>query len=480
MPAATGVLVPRIGLEIHAELATDSKVFCSCSTRPLAPPNSQTCPVCLGLPGTLPVVNRKAVEYALRVALALQCEISVPAYFERKNYYYPDLPKNYQISQKRRPFGTGGYLEIPLDGTTKRVGITDVHLEEDTGKLLHPEAGGQESLIDYNRSGVPLLEIVGEPDLDSVDEVMAYMTAMRAVLLYLGVSEAKMEEGQLRFEANVSVAPPGAPMGNRVEMKNLNSFRAVQRSLEYEIARQREVIADGGTVARETRLWDDERGVTEAMRSKEEAHDYRYFPEPDLVPVVFDAAWLARARAELPELPLARRRRFLTQYALPDYDAGVLTADRALADFFEETVRLHDDPKAVSNWTMGELLRLLNDRGLEPARNPLTPRQLAGLLDLVARKVINTKVAKAVFEEMFGTERLPADIVSEKGLTQISDTSELEAIADAVIAANPQVAADYRGGKEKSLGFLIGQVMRQSQGRANPQLAGDILRRKLQ
>jgi len=479
MPPAAQELVPRIGLEIHAELATRSKVFCACSTAPLAPPNTQTCPVCLGLPGTLPVLNRQAVEFALRVALALGCRISEPAIFERKNYYYPDLPKNYQISQKRQPFGYGGSLEIAVGEGTRRVRITDVHLEEDTGKLLHPGGGAAESLVDFNRSGVPLLEVVGEPDLESVDEVMAYMTIMRSLLLYLGVSEARMEEGQLRFEANISVAPPGAELGNRVEMKNLNSFRAVQRSLEYEIARQKEVVSEGGRVARETRLWDDARGVTEPMRSKEEAQDYRYFPEPDLVPVVVDAAWLERTRAALPELPGARRERFGREYALPPYDAALLTSDRALADFFEQTVRLHREPKTVSNWVMGEMLRLLGDRGLEPAANPLTPGQLAGLLDLVSRGVISLRAAKGVFEAMFGTERQAADIVAEQGLTQISDTSELEAIVDRVIAAHPQVVADFQGGKERSLGFLIGQVMRHSQGRANPQLVGEILKRKL-
>ena len=479
MSAATGELVPCIGLEIHAELATASKVFCSCSTTPLAAPNSQTCPVCLGLPGVLPVLNRKAVDYALRVALALDCQINIPTIFERKNYYYPDLPKNYQITQKRHPVGHGGWLEIVADGQTQRVGITDVHLEEDTGKLLHPEEGGAESLVDFNRSGVPLLEIVGEPDLTSVEGAMAYMTSIRSLLLYLGVSEAKMEEGQLRFEANVSVAPAGGELGNRVELKNLNSYRAVQRSLEYEIARQKQVIAEGGRVARETRLWDDARGVTEAMRSKEEAQDYRYFPEPDLVPVVFDEPWLARAREQLPELPAARRARFISEYALPRYDAGVLTSDKALADFFEEVVRLQGEPKVVSNWVMGELLRMLNERNLEPSRNPLTPQQLASLLELVGRGVVSGLVAKSVFEEMFNSGRQPAEIVAARGLTQISDSAELEAIADQVIASHPQVAADFRGGKEKSLGFLIGQVMRQSQGRANPKLAGDILRRKL-
>jgi len=471
---------PVIGLEVHAELATRSKMFCGCSTQFGALPNSQVCPVCLGLPGVLPVVNQQAVEFALRVALALHCAISSPFIFERKNYYYPDLPKNYQISQKRGPVGHDGVLEFLVDGATKRVGITDVHLEEDAGKLLHPEGEAGASLVDYNRAGMPLLEIVGGPNLRSLEEVSAYMNAVRNLLLYLEVSDCRMEEGKLRFEANISLRPVGSEeFGARVEMKNLNSFRSVLRCLEYEMKRQEALLRQGEPVARETRLWDEERGVTGTMRSKEEAQDYRYFPEPDLPPVMIDAAWLERIRASLPELPDARRRRFVEKLGLPDYDAGVLTGDKALADLLEATVALGRHPKEVSNWLMGEFLRLANATGIEISDAKVTPQMLSDLIGLVEEGAINRNAAKSVFEEMFNTGKPARQIVAARGLTQISDEAEIAAIVDAVIAEFPQVVGDFKGGKEKSFGFLVGQVMRRSQGRANPQLVNRLLRERM-
>jgi len=469
-----------MGLEVHAELATRSKMFCGCSTQFGAEPNSQVCPVCLGMPGVLPVVNRQAVEYGLRVALAMDCTICSPFVFERKNYYYPDLPKNYQISQKRSPVGHDGSLEIAVDGAAKQVGITDVHLEEDAGKLLHPEGETGASLVDLNRAGQPLLEIVGGPDLRSLEEVSAYMSAVRSLLLYLGVCDCRMEEGHLRFEANISLRPAGSEeFGARVEMKNLNSFRSVLRCLEYEMKRQQALLDQGQAVARETRLWDEERGVTEAMRSKEEAQDYRYFPEPDLPPVTIDEAWLERVRASLPELPDARRRRFAQEWGLPEYDALILTGDKALADFFEATVALGRDPKAVSNWLMGEFLRLLNATGKQAADARVTPQALSDLIGLVEEGAVNRNAAKAVFEEMFNTGKPAKEIVEARGLTQISDEGEIGAIVEKVIAENPKVVADFRGGKEKSIGFLVGQVMRESQGRADPKLVNRLLREKL-
>ncbi len=357
---------PVIGFEIHAELATASKVFCGCSTEPGAPPNTHTCAVCLGLPGVLPVLNGRALEFALKVALACHCQINSPSYFERKNYYYPDLPKNYQVSQKRAPVGLKGWFEFEVEGVMRRITIDDIHLEEDAGKLVHPEekrASGY-SLVDFNRAGVPLLEIVSAPELHSIADAEAYMTGMRQLLLYLGVSEARMEKGQIRFEANISVRPKGATtLGKRVEIKNLNSFRTVRCAVEYEIARQSEVYELGEQIVQETRLWDEVRGITLAMRSKEESHDYRYFPDPDLVPMVFTEEGLAELAATLPELPAARRARFISSYGLPEYDASILTADKALADFVDAAVQLGAAPKAVSNWTMIELTRLLNERG---------------------------------------------------------------------------------------------------------------------
>jgi len=473
---------PVVGLEVHAELATESKVFCGCATGFGAPPNSRTCPVCLGLPGVLPVLNEKAVDYALRVALALECEILSPCIFERKNYYYPDLPKNYQISQKRRPLGRSGRLEIAVNGASKWIGIDDVHLEEDTGKLLHPEGAGDDySLVDYNRSGMPLLEIVGAPDLRSPDEVSAYMTGIRELLLYLGVSECRMEEGQLRFEANISLRPAGAQeYGTRVELKNLNSFRSVLRCLEYEIERQEQVLRGGGRVEQETRLWDEAAGVSEAMRSKEEAQDYRYFPEPDLVPLVIDAEWLERVRAELPELPRARRRRFVEQLGLSGYDAGILSAEPELADYFEAVLAAGVEAKTAANWVSGEFLRHVNERGIGVGAASVTPERLAELVHLVERGAVTANAAKEVLAEMFESGRAAQKIIEERGLAQMQDEGELEAIVERAIAENPDGVADFQAGRKQALGFLVGQVMKATRGRANPQAVNELLRKHLQ
>ncbi|HOS42670.1 MAG TPA: Asp-tRNA(Asn)/Glu-tRNA(Gln) amidotransferase subunit GatB [Armatimonadota bacterium] len=473
---------PVIGFEIHAELATASKVFCGCGTEPGAPPNTHTCPVCLGLPGALPVLNVAALEYALKVVLACHCDVPSPAIFERKNYYYPDLPKNYQISQKRAPFGVNGWFEFEVNGAMKRVRILDIHLEEDAGKLVHPQERGAAgvSLVDYNRAGVPLLEIVSGPDIHSVEEAEAYMIAMRRLLRYLGVSEARMELGQIRFEANISVRPVGsATLGTRVEIKNLNSYRTVIRGIEYEVARQTALHRNGERVAQETRLFDDARGITLAMRDKEEAHDYRYFPDPDLVPMRFTPEYLERLRAGLPELPAARRARFISAYGLPAYDAALLTDEKAIADFVDAAVALSAPPKSVSNWTMGELLRLLNERGLSPDALPITPAHLAALITLVESGAINQNQAKQVFAEMFETGKEPALIVKEQGFAQISDAGALEAIVNEVVAANPDPAARYAAGEDKPLGFLVGQVMKRSGGKANAPVVNAMLREKL-
>jgi len=471
-----------LGFEVHAELATSSKIFCGCDTEPGAPPNTNTCPICLGMPGVLPVLNRAALEHALRVALACHCSISTPSIFERKNYYYPDLPKNYQISQKRAPIGLDGWFDFLVDGLPRRVSIVDIHLEEDAGKLVHPDERGSAgySLVDFNRAGVPLLEIVSGPDLRSIAEAEAYMISMRQMLQYLGASEARMELGQIRFEANISVRPCGeTKLGKRVEIKNLNSFRTVTRAIAYEYDRQSALYEDGKSVAQETRLWDDVRCCTLTMRSKEESHDYRYFPEPDLVPLIFPQASLNTLRADLPELPAARRARFIETYGLPEYDATILTGEKALADFVDAAVAFDAPAKTVSNWLMGEGLRLLNEKGLSPLDLPFTPRDLATLIGFVESQKINMNQAKQVFSEMFETGTAPEEIVNTRGFTQLSDVSALEVLVDAVIAANQEPAQRYAAGEDKPLGFLVGQIMKQSRGQANAQIVNDLVRTKL-
>ncbi|MGB9845964.1 MAG: Asp-tRNA(Asn)/Glu-tRNA(Gln) amidotransferase subunit GatB [Desulfotomaculales bacterium] len=471
-----------IGLEVHVELKTKTKIFCSSAAGFGGDPNTHTCPVCLGLPGVLPVLNKKVLEYAIRAALALNCEIAEYSKFDRKNYYYPDMPKNYQISQYDLPLARNGYLDIEVDGREKRIGITRVHMEEDTGKLVHQGTITTTpfSLVDYNRAGVPLIEIVSEPDLRSPEEARIYMEKLRSVIQYTGISDCKMEEGSLRCDANVSVRPKGArEFGTKTEIKNMNSFRALFRALSYEVQRQIDVLEEGGQIVQETRTWDEGRGVTLPMRSKEEAQDYRYFPEPDLVPLVIDRRWVEEIRASLPELPDQRRRRYTAEYGLPAYDAAVLTSTRELADYFEACVALYPDPKAVSNWMMSELARLLNASNMEITQCRVRPEHLAKLLRLVEKGTISGKIAKTVFEEMFVTGKDPENVVGEKGLVQITDVEALAAVVEEVIARNPKVVADYRSGKEKALGFLVGQVMKETKGKANPELVNRLFKERL-
>lgn len=467
-----------IGLEVHVQLKTQTKAFCGCKTTFGAPPNAHTCPVCLGLPGSLPVFNRLAFELGLRTALALDCQIAAFIKFDRKHYFYPDLPKNFQISQYDRPLSHQGYLEITVEGTAKRIGITRVHLEEDAGKLIHEQAGG--SLVDFNRAGVPLMEIVSEPDLRGPDEAYAYLQTLKAVLEYLEVSDCDMEKGSLRCDTNISLRPAGQqPLGSKVEIKNLNSFKAVKAALIYEQQRQSGVLAGGGTIPQETRLWDDERQITLPMRSKEEAHDYRYFPEPDLVPFHVEPSEIDRVRRALPELPAQRRQRFMSQYGLPAYDAGVLTSDKALAELFEVAVRRFPQPKAVANWVMGEFLGYLNTRGTLMTATGLTGERLAELLSLVARGTLSGKMAKEVFAEMLASHRGAEAVIHERGLSQIADAQALTQVADEVLAANAGSVAAYRAGKTTVLTFLIGQCMKATKGQAHPQQMRQILEARL-
>lgn len=474
---------PVIGLEVHVELKTNTKIFCNSGTEFGADPNHHACPVCLGLPGVLPVTNKKVVEYAIKAGLALNCQIAPYSKFDRKNYYYPDLPKNYQVSQYDLPIAEHGYIEIDVDGKTKRVGVTRVHMEEDAGKLVHQGTISTTpySLVDYNRTGVPLIEIVSEPDMRSPEEAIAYLEKLKAIIQYTGVSDCKMQEGSLRCDANISLRPAGQKeFGTRTELKNMNSFKALQKALVYEIERQTEVIGDGGRVVQETRSWDEAGGVTLSLRSKEEAHDYRYFPEPDLVPMVISDAWVDEIKATLPELPDERKTRFIEHYNLPAYDAMVLTSTREMADFYEQCVALFNNPKSVSNWMMGEFSRLMNADNMEITAIRITPAQLAKMLQLLEEGTISGKIAKTVFEEMFAGGKDPEIIVREKGLVQISDQGAIEAVVDQVIADNPKSVEDYRGGKDRALGFLVGQVMKSTKGKANPGLVNKLLKDKLQ
>lgn len=471
-----------IGLEVHVELKTNTKIFCNSSTEFGADPNHHVCPVCLGLPGVLPVINKKVVEYAIKAGLALNCKIASFSKFDRKNYYYPDLPKNYQISQYDLPIAEHGYLEINMNGKTKRIGITRVHMEEDAGKLVHQGTISTTpySLVDYNRTGVPLIEIVSEPDMRSPEEAVAYLEKLKAIIQYTGVSDCKMQEGSLRCDANISVRPLGqTAFGTKTELKNMNSFKALHKAITYEIERQIDVLEEGGQVVQETRTWDEDKGVTLPLRSKEEAHDYRYFPDPDLVPLAISDAWVDEIRASLPELPDERKARFVHEYCLPDYDAMVLTATRELADYFEQCVELFNNPKTVSNWVMGDLARMMNATGREISAVLIKPAQLAEMLKLLDKGTISGKIAKTVFEEMFNTGKDPGVIVEEKGLVQISDEGEIEKIVSDVIAANPKSVDDYKGGKKQAIGFLVGQVMKATKGKANPGLVNKLLKEKL-
>jgi aspartyl-tRNA(Asn)/glutamyl-tRNA(Gln) amidotransferase subunit B len=434
----------------------------------------------MGLPGVLPVLNRKVVENAIMTGLALNCETARRCKFDRKNYFYPDLPKNYQISQYDDPLARNGFLEIPVDGTTKRIGITRVHMEEDAGKLIHPE-DGPESYVDFNRTGVPLLEIVTEPDIRTPEEAYATALILKGILEYLDVSDCNMEEGSLRCDANISIRPTGATeLGVKTEVKNMNSFKAVQKALEYEAARQQNVLAEGGVVVQETRLWDADRGVTRSMRGKEEAHDYRYFPEPDLIPLIIDDAWIEEITARLPELPARRKQRLQEEYGIPEYDAGVLTASKHTADFFERAALQYPDAKTVGNWVMGELQRYLNQEDMDIRQCSMTPERLIELLRLIDDGTISGKIAKDVFGDMFHTGEGPAAIVESKGLVQIADESELASLVDTVIAENPGPVAEFLEGNERTFGYLMGQAMKASKGKANPKIVSRLLRERLQ
>lgn len=477
-----------IGLEVHTQLLTRSKMFCRCDAHYADdPPNSHVCPVCMGMPGVLPVINQQAVAYTIMTGLALHCEIPELSKFDRKNYFYPDLPKGYQISQYDLPFCRNGWLEILVDGQTKRIGVTRAHLEEDTGRLLHRTEGGESySLVDLNRAGIPLLEIVSEPDMRTPEEARLYMQKLRSILVYLGVSSGRMEEGSLRCDANISVRPRGQEkFGTKTEIKNMNSFRAVQRALEYEAARQIQVIREGGRIVQETRGWVEAKGITVSQRTKEEANDYRYFPEPDLPPVILQRDWIAEIQTKMPELPDARRERFQQEYGLSAYDATVLTDERAQADYFEATVRgittgdLPTKAKSAANWIAGDLARLLNAAGQDVTACKITPAGLAGLINALDAGTISGKQAKEILERSFTTGEQPADIIAREGIAQVSDAGALEAVAQQVIAANPKAVEDYRKGKANAVQFLIGQVMKQTKGSAKPDVIQPILMRLL-
>lgn len=468
---------PVIGLEVHAQLLTKSKIFCGCSTGFGAEPNRHTCPVCLGLPGVLPVLNRKVVEFALRLAIATQCAIPPMSVFARKNYFYPDLPKGYQISQYESPIASGGYLEISTsEGQTKRIGITRIHMEEDAGKLIHDERRPF-SYVDFNRTGVPLLEIVSEPDIRSPDEAVAYLKELRDILVYLEICDGNMEEGSFRCDANVSVRPVGQKeFGTRTELKNMNSFRNVHKALTFEIERQVKILKEGGTIVQETRLWDEHKQITYSMRSKEEAHDYRYFPDPDLVPLRIGRDWIDRLKATLPELPKEKRARFVSQYGLRDYDAEVLTSSRALADYFEACVALFPEPRQACHWITGELLGLLNRDGRTIHQCPVKPKQLAAMLSLMKQGKISRRIAQSVFEEMYSSGKGPEEILAAKGWATVADRGELEGVIRAVIDENPKEVQAYKDGKEKLFGFFMGEVMKKTKGQADPKLAQQILK----
>jgi aspartyl-tRNA(Asn)/glutamyl-tRNA(Gln) amidotransferase subunit B len=474
---------PVIGLEIHAQLLTATKIFCACSTAFGAPPNTNVCPVCLGLPGALPVLNERAAEFAVRAALALGCTVHTRSVFARKNYFYPDLPKGYQISQYDEPLATGGRVSWEAPSGPVAVRITRVHMEEDAGKSLHegfPDSS-HHTHIDLNRSGVPLIEIVTEPDLRSAEQAAEFFTRLRAILVAIGVNDGNMEEGSLRCDANVSVRPVGAErLGTKTEVKNLNSFRFLQKALEHEIARQVAVLEAGGTVEQETRLWDAAAGRTVVMRTKEDAHDYRYFPEPDLPPLELEPAWIDRQRAALPELPEARRQRFVTQYGLPAYDAGWLTQSAKHADYFEDTARLSGNAKLSSNWIMGELARLTNDRGDAFETQPVPPARLAELIRLVADGRITNAVAKAVLDKMYTSGRPAEAIVAAEGLARVDDEAAVRSAVRTVLAQHADAVAQYRAGRAQTFGFLVGQVMKASGGKANPKLVKDVLQRELE
>jgi aspartyl-tRNA(Asn)/glutamyl-tRNA(Gln) amidotransferase subunit B len=472
-----------IGLEVHAQLLTQSKIFCGCSTKFGAEPNHHTCPVCAGFPGVLPVLNEAVVEFAIKAGLAMHCEIAPVSRLARKNYFYPDLPKGYQISQYELPICNGGHIEIGGEGGRKRIRLTRIHMEEDAGKNIH-DAHSDSSLVDLNRAGVPLLEIVSEPDLRSAEEAGNYLRALRAILQYLEICDGNMEEGSFRCDANVSIRPEGSDqLGTKTELKNLNSFKAVEKALRYEIDRHIDTLSAGGRLVQETRLWDPDREVTRSMRVKEFAHDYRYFPDPDLLPISVDDKWVESVRAALPELPEARKARFMSQYGLPDYDAELLTSRKDIADYFEAAVAEHGNPKSIANWITGDLFRMVKERRLDEQLRivswPVRPNHLGQLVALIDQGTISGKIAKSVFDKLLDSDRAPKDIVSEQRLEQISDESTIETAVEQVLAANKQQVTQFLGGNEKVFGFLVGQIMKATQGKANPRRVNEILREKL-
>jgi len=482
LPDAIAKYEPVIGLEVHVQLATATKIFCGCPASFGAPPNTNVCPVCLGMPGALPVLNRAAVELAIKAGIALNCTIRPMSRFARKNYFYPDLPKGYQISQYDEPLAEHGWVEIEVEGERKRIGVTRVHMEDDAGKSIHEgfKDSDRYTYVDLNRSGTPLIEIVSEPDMRSSAEAYAYLTEIKQVLQFIEVSTCDMEKGHLRCDANVSVRLKGAEkFGTKAEVKNLNSFRFLKQALDHEIARQVAIVESGGKIVQETRLFSPETGETAAMRSKEHAHDYRYFPEPDLVPLRVSAGWLAEVKAQVPELPAVKRARFLSEYGLREYDANVLTATRAMSDYFERVASVSGDARAAANWVMGDLMGALKAENKEIAESPVSPEHLGELLKLVGSGEISNKLAKEIFPKMFATGGAASDIIEREGLKQISDTGALEKIVDDVIAANPKQLEQYRAGKTTVMGFFVGQVMRATKGQANPTAVNELLKKKL-
>jgi len=478
-PEEKNIFESVIGLEVHAQLKTKTKIFCGCSTEFGAPPNTHTCPVCLGMPGVLPVLNKKVVDYTLKMAVATHCSVNQESRFARKNYFYPDLPKGYQISQYELPIAEHGQIHIEIDGRKKRIGITRIHMEEDAGKLTHDTARPV-SRVDLNRTGVPLMEIVSEPDMRTPEEAGAYLRQLRAIVRYLDVSDGNLEEGSFRCDANVSIMPKGADtFGTRTELKNLNSFKHVEKAIAFEVSRQKEIIMDNGVVVQETRLWDPAKKRTFSMRGKEDAHDYRYFPDPDLLPLVIDDAWVESIQKNLPELPEEKKARFMDAYGLPAYDAGMLSTSRELADYFEACVKRFPKPKPVSNWIMGPLQGLLNAAGKTILETPVPHAALAELLELEDNGVISNKIAKTVFEEMAATGEPAKTIVDKKGLVQVSDVAAIEKIVDTILNNNPKEMVAYKSGKTKLMGFFVGQVMRETKGKADPKIVNQLLNKKL-
>ncbi len=469
-----------IGLEVHAELSTKSKIYCACTTEFGGEENTHCCPVCTGMPGALPVLNEKVVEYGVKAGIATNCQITLFSKQDRKNYFYPDLPKAYQTSQYDLPLCKGGYLDIEADGGSKRIGITRIHIEEDAGKLIHHE-GETGTLIDYNRCGIPLIEIVSEPDMRSAEEARLFLEKLKSILEYTEVSDCKMQEGSLRADVNLSVRPRGRKeFGTRTEMKNLNSFKGIIRAIESEAKRQINEIEDGEVIVQETRRWDDNKGISYSMRSKEEAHDYRYFPEPDLAPIILEPEWIEKIRSTLPELPEARKKRYIEQLGLPAYDASILTGSKHLADFFEEASEKSSNIKSVSNWIMGDLLRILKDRDMEFDMIPFPGQYLAKMIKLIDKGIISGTIAKKVFEKMFDTGKDPETIVREEGLEVVSDERALISVVKDILDKNPRSVEDFRKGKEKAVGFLVGQAMKATKGKANPQIINKILKNELE